>query len=285
MKVAVLGGNGQLGVDTCAAYGAQGHSVSALNHQDIEISNIDSVISVLGSLRPDIVINTAAMHHVDRCEEDVQKAFLINAVGARNLAIASNEVNFTLAHVSTDYVFDGRKAEPYSESDSPAPLNAYGNSKLAGELFVRSIAKRYFIFRTSALFGTSPCRAKGQNFVELMLRLGRERDEVRVVDSEVLSPTWTLDLARQMVPVSATEHFGLYHASAEGSCSWHQFAHRIFSLTRCNTKLSVASPNEFPAKVPRPAYSVLENAALKSSGWNTLKSWQDGLSEYLAHRR
>jgi dTDP-4-dehydrorhamnose reductase len=228
-------------------------------------------------------VNTAAMHHVENCEREPQKAFAVNGLGSRNLALISREINAVLIHVSTDYVFDGAKQNPYEETDAPRPLNVYGNTKLSGEHFVRGMCEKHFVLRTSAIYGKSPCRAKGGlNFVELMLKLARERGKVRVVDSEFVTPTRTTDIARQIVALSRSDSYGLYHATAEGSCSWHAFAGEIFSLTNTKVALEVAGPNEFPAKVPRPTYSVLENRALKSRGLNVFKPWQDGLREYLA---
>jgi dTDP-4-dehydrorhamnose reductase len=206
----------------------------------------------------------------------------VNALGARNLAIVARELDAKLVHVSTDYVFDGAKHQPYVEEDRAAPLNVYGNTKLAGEAFLQGLAEKYFIVRTSALYGKSPCRAKGgRNFVDLMLKLAAERDEVRVVDDEVVSPTSTAELAKQIVILGRTNHYGLYHATAEGSCSWYEFAREIFELEGVKTKLSVASANEFPSKVPRPKYAVLENHAFKALGLNSFQPWEDGLRTYL----
>ena len=188
-------------------------------------------------------------------------------------------------HVSTDYVFDGAKQAPYEEQDAPRPLNVYGNTKLAGEYFVRSTTEKHFVLRTSAIYGKSPCRAKGGlNFIELMLKLAKERGEVKIVDSEFVTPTATTEIARQMVALSRCDAYGLYHATAEGSCSWHQFARAIFELTGTKVSLKVAGPNEFPAKVPRPKYSVLENRTLKNRGLNVFTPWQDGVREYLGMR-
>jgi dTDP-4-dehydrorhamnose reductase len=162
----------------------------------------------------------------------------------------------------------------------------YGNSKLAGEHFVECVAERYFVVRTSGLYGKAPCRAKGgRNFVELMLKLGRERGEVRVVDDERVSPTNTRELARQIVALSRSDAYGLYHATAESSCSWHEFAQTIFALAQTQVNVKVASPDEFPAKTPRPKYSVLENRALKLAGLNTLGTWEEGLCDYLGASR
>jgi dTDP-4-dehydrorhamnose reductase len=285
MNVVVIGANGQLGSDLVTAFTDHGDTVHGLSHGDIEISDHNSVSHVLEGLQPQLVVNTAAMHHVENCEQAPEKAFAVNAVGARNLARASRSLGAVLMHVSTDYVFDGSKGTPYVEGDNPLPLNAYGITKLAGEHFVRDTTEKHFVVRTSGLYGKSPCRAKGGlNFIELMLKLARERGEVRVVDSEFVTPTSTAELAQQLVGLSGSNHYGLYHATAEGSCSWYEFAREIFALTDTKVKLHAAGPNEFPAKVPRPKYSVLENRALKSHNLNAFKPWQDGLQKYLDQR-
>jgi dTDP-4-dehydrorhamnose reductase len=282
MKVAVIGANGQLGTDVCHAFRVKGDQVIALNHADIDISNIDSVAKTLREAAPQLIVNTAAMHHVDRCEEHPDAAFAVNGIGSRNLAVAARDLAAALMHVSTDYVFDGKKGAPYTEHDVPGPLNVYGNTKLAGEYFIASTLEKHFIVRTSAIYGKNPCRAKGGlNFVELMLKLARERGEVKVVDSEFVSPTFTAEIAAQLVELGHTEFYGLYHGTAEGSCSWYEFAREIFALTNTQVKLNIAGPNEFPAKVPRPRYSVLENTALKAHGLNRFSSWNDGLRKYL----
>ena len=282
MKVVVLGSNGQLGSDVVRAFAENGDDVFPLTHSDIEIGNGESVASKLRELQPALVVNTAAMHHVENCELKPESAFAVNALGARNLALTARDIGAVLIHVSTDYVFDGGKTSPYEEDDPPRPLSVYGNSKLAGEYFVRSTLVKHFVLRTSAIYGKSPCRAKGGlNFIQLMLKLAKERGEVRVVDSEIVTPTSTSDLARQMVALSRCDSYGLYHATAEGACSWFEFAREIFALTDTQVNLKVAGPNEFPAKVPRPKYSVLENRGLKLLGLNTFRPWQEGLQDYL----
>lgn len=283
MKIAVIGSNGQLGADVVAAFQKVSAEPVALTHDDLDISDLGKVREVLSVVAPSIVINTAAMHHVENCERNPQRAYEVNCLGAGNLAAVTSELNAKLVHISTDYVFDGAKQAPYIESDLPAPLNVYGKTKVDGEALIRSTTEKYFIVRTSALYGKSPCRAKGgKNFVETMLKLAQERDELRVVDDEVVSPTSTAELATQIVELCCTSSYGLYHATSEGSCSWYQFAKTIFELTNTKVRLSIAGPNEFPAKVPRPKYSVLENQGLKSMGLNRLTSWQSELASYLA---
>ena len=286
MKVAVIGSNGQLGADLVDEYRSTGAVTTGLTHEDIDISSLDGTRRILAGVRPEVIVNTAAMHHVENCEKDPVRAYEVNAIGARNLAMVARELDAKVIHVSTDYVFNGAKVQPYVEDDRPAPLNVYGNTKLAGEAFLHGMGEKYFVVRTSALYGRNPCRAKGgKNFVDLMLKLGSERDEVRVVDDEIVTPTATAELAKQIVILARTDHYGLYHATAEGSCSWYQFAKAIFAQEGIRTKLNVASSAEFPAKVPRPKYSVLENRALKTFGLNSLQAWQNGLSSYLESQR
>lgn len=282
MRIGVIGANGQLGSDVCKAFEENRDQVTRMNHADLEIADASSVLDCLGRIKPDLVVNTAAMHNVEACEAQPDLAFSVNGVGARNLALAAAESGFTLVHVSTDYVFDGAKKEPYLETDAPLPLNVYANSKLSGEYFVRTIAPLHCVVRVSGLYGINPCRAKGgRNFVTLMLKLARERDEVRVVDDEVLTPTYTWDIARQLVKLASSGASGLFHVSAQGSCSWYRFAAEIFDLCGIKTKLSVAGPGEFPAKVPRPSYSVLDNGTLQRLGIDAMPHWTEGLRSYL----
>jgi len=284
MKIGIIGANGQLGHDLVGAFSEKGDEVFELNHNRIEISDIDSVSSVLKQVTPDIVINTAAMHNLEVCEKEPRKSFDVNGIGARNLALVSNEIDSLLIHFSTDYVFDGLKKTPYIESDLPSPLNVYGNTKLSGEHFIRSIARKHLVLRVSGLYGHSPCRAKGLNFVDLMLKLARERDEIRVVNDEELSPTTTEEIARQVVSISEMSQYGLYHVATQGSCTWFEFAKAIFELTKSKVKLSIADPSEFPLKVPRPKYSVLENHNLENAGINKMGHWRQALQKYIDTR-
>jgi dTDP-4-dehydrorhamnose reductase len=285
MKVAILGANGQLGADVAAAFLAEGDEVAALTHGDVEVSSLDLVRKSLESIRPDLVVNTAAFHNVERCEDEPASAFAVNAIGARNIAQVTDSLKAKVLHISTDYVFDGLKSTPYTEDDPPRPLNAYGNSKLAGEYFVRCVNPRHFVVRVSGIYGEHPCRAKaGFNFVEMMLKLSREREELRVVDDQRVTPTPTVEIARQLTILSKTANYGIYHATSEGSCSWYEFARAIFDLTGTKVRLERAQPGDFPTKARRPKNSVLENAALKSKSLNLFNHWREGLETYLAHR-
>ncbi len=286
MKIAVLGANGQLGSDVCVAFKKHGDSVVGLTHADIEISSRPSVDSVLDGIEPDLVVNTVAMHHVEKCEANPLGSFTVNGIGARNVAQWTCEHGAVLAYISTDYVFGGDRHSPYLETDLPTPLNVYGITKLAGEQFSANGNPKHFVLRVSGIYGLQPCRAKGgANFVEQMLKLAREREELRVVDDEYVSPTPTAQIADQLVKLSRTDAYGLYHATTEGSCSWYEFAAEIFALSGIKIRLERARPGEFPAKVPRPKYSVLENAGLKARSLNVFTDWRQGLRGYLAARK
>jgi dTDP-4-dehydrorhamnose reductase len=282
MKIMVIGSNGQLGSDISKRFQELGEEVFQINHDQMDVVNFSQCKRTIDRHRPELIVNTAAMHNVEKCEEDPITSFEVNGIGARNLALLSNDYDFALMHVSTDYVFDGQKKTPYLETDLPRPLNVYGNSKLAGEFFVSTIAVRYYITRVSGLYGINPCRAKGGlNFVDLMLKLAKERDEIRVVDDEVLTPTYTADIAGQIAKLASTNAYGIYHVTAQGACSWYQFAAKIFELTQVEVKLNVAGPDEFPMKVPRPKYSVLQNLQLQNRGLDTMPHWEHGLKRYL----
>jgi dTDP-4-dehydrorhamnose reductase len=285
VKVAVLGSNGQLGSDVCAAFVENGDQVIGLTHSDLEVTSASAVDAVLSASMPEFIVNTAAMHHVEKCEADPVAAFQGNAIGAKVVAQWAQQAGATIAYVSTDYVFDGKKGAPYVEADAAVPLNTYGITKLAGENYTAAIAPKYFVLRVSAIYGHQPCRAKGGlNFVEMMLKLSREREELRVVDDEFVTPTPTVQIAKQLVALSRSSNYGLYHGTAEGSCSWYEFADEIFRATSTKIRLEKARPGEFPAKVSRPKYSVLENHALKAVQLNVFTDWRDGLEGYLRAR-
>jgi len=222
MKIAVIGALGQLGMDICNILNLKGINLLKYDIDDLDISVKDSVHRIISENKPEIVINTAAFHNVPKCEDEPIRAFEVNALGSKYLAELSNEFNYYLIHISTDYVFDGLKKQPYIELDRPVPLNVYANTKLSGEQFIESIAQRYLIMRTSGIYGKNPCRAKGGvNFVELMLKFAKEKDEIRVVDDEILTPTSTIEVSRQIAEVVKKQPIGLSHATAEGYCSWY----------------------------------------------------------------
>jgi dTDP-4-dehydrorhamnose reductase len=284
MKAAIIGANGQLGVDLCRVLAAQKISVLPLTHRDIDVSDSGHVERVLSSIQADVVISTAAFHKVEECEKQPTQSFAVNAVGPRNLALACRRKNAVLVHFSTDYVFDGAQSRPYTESDLPRPLNVYGVSKLAGEHMLRLTWERHFVVRTCGLYGVAGSAGKGGNFVETRLKKANEGMPIRVVDDQVLTPTFTGDLAEAVSQLLRTEAYGLYHVSAEGECSWYEFARKIFELEELTVDLRPVSTREFPSPVQRPAYSVLSKQKLNHLGLG-MPRWEGGLSRYSAVRR
>ena len=281
LTAVVIGANGQLGSDVVSWWSSQGVTVVPLTHADIAIEDIDSVRNVLGAHRPDIVLSTAAFHNVPKCEEDPARSHAVNSLGALNLARTCASLGSTLATVSTDYVFDGAQRRPYLETDAPNPLNVYGATKLLGEYYTLNYAPRAYVFRVSGIYGRVPCRAKGGNFITTMQRAARERPEVRVVTDEVLTPTPTMEIAKASLAILQNGAPGLYHVSAEGECSWFEFAQVIFETLGLRTPLKPALVADFPSPVRRPTYSVLEKGALKSQGLPPLPHWRDALVEFL----
>jgi dTDP-4-dehydrorhamnose reductase len=283
MKVAVIGANGQLGTDLCRILADQNVPVLPLTRREIDVSDSTQVDRVLGALQADVVISTAAFHKVEECEKQAAQSFDVNAAGPRNLALACRQHNAVLVHFSTDYVFDGSERRPYAESDLPRPLNVYGVSKLAGEHMLRLTWERHFVIRTCGLYGVAGSAGKGGNFVETMLKKAGEGVPIRVVDDQVLTPTFTGDLAEAVSILIRTEAYGLYHVSAEGQCSWYEFARTIFELEKLTVDLRSVSSSQFSSPVQRPAYSVLSKQKLSQLGI-VMKTWREGLASYLAAR-
>jgi len=296
MKILLTGANGQLGSDLCVAL-AGGHTVIPVTRAGIETrlgaSQAGDVLQpaqmrdLITENKPELVLNTTAFNKVDVAEQDAAEALQVNAYAAQQLALLCREADVPLMHISTDFVFDGAKRAPYVESDLPNPLSAYGTSKLAGELLVRATWARHYIVRTCGLYGTAGSSGKGGNFVNTMLRLGRESatsaqpKPVRVVDDQICTPTATKDLAAQIAVLIETAAYGTYHINNHGSCSWYEFACKIFELAGLSPNVQPISSKTFNAPASRPPYSVLENAGLKRLGLDQMRDWQVALADYL----
>jgi dTDP-4-dehydrorhamnose reductase len=279
MKIAILGANGQLGQDLQRAL--QLHQLYALTRKDFDVTDHPRAQSVLMDLRPEVILNTTAYHRVDDCETHADLAYGTNALAVLNLIRAANDLNAVLVHVSTDYVFDGKSSQPYTETSVPFPLSVYANSKLAGEYLVRTAAKKYIQIRTCGLYGAAGSQGKGGNFVQTMLAKGRRGDAIRVVDDQEVTPTYTLDLAHQIALLLPAEQFGLFHMTNEGSCTWFAFARTIFELAGIDANLTPTTSDAYVTPAIRPRYSVLENARLKQLGLNQMRHWRDALVAYL----
>ena len=282
MKVAIIGANGQLGSDLVKAFTKE--EVIPLTHKDIEVCNYEETRNILRNLSPDVVINTAAYHKVDACEENVEKSFEVNAYAVRNLAFVCKDINVVLMHMGTDYIFGGEKTTPYVEDDLPNPINVYGVSKLAGEYFLKNIWEKHFIIRTSGLYGVAGSSGKGGNFIELMLNLAKSGKQIRVVTDQVLSPTYTKELAQKMGQIVDTEEYGLYHVTGNNHCSWYEFAQAIFEISGVKADLSPTTTEEFGAKAKRPRYSVLDNFRLRQLGMDDMKNWREALRKYMLEK-
>lgn len=273
--ILVVGANGMLGHDLIDLLGARGHGIDI---EDIDITDLASVLTVIGELKPEVVINCAAYTDVDGCESNTEKAMAVNGEGVGYLAMACRDLGSLLVQVSTDYVFDGGKGTPYLEDDAPCPLSVYGESKLAGEMNA-AFAKEYLIVRTQWLYGLH-----GKNFVETMLRLGAEKDELTVVDDQIGSPTWTVDLARAIIALVDNGCRGVYHAANSEFCSWNGFAKAIFAESGLNVTVSPMTTDELNRPARRPLYSTLECGKLiRDTGFQP-QTWRTALREYLRLR-
>jgi len=279
MRVAVVGAGGQLGAELVDRLGAQ---AVPLTHADIEIADRDSVRRALSAAGPDAVVNCAAWNLVDQAEQEPEAAFRVNAVGPRLLAVDCAERAIPLLHVSTDYVFGlDTPTRPLRESDLPAPVNVYGASKLAGEHCVRSASPRHLVVRTCGLYGRPGTGSKG-NFVRTILKLARERDELRVVNDQRCTPTSACDLAAALVDLLATEASGTFHAVNSGDCTWHELAAATVEQAGLSTRVVPVATAEFPRPARRPAYSVLDCSRLEATIGRPLPPWRDALGRYLA---
>lgn len=282
MRVLIIGGRGQLGTDLVRVL--CDWDVTATTSAELDVCDFAGTRRRLLDLRPELVINTSAFHRVDDCEDEAERAFLVNVHAVRNLAKVCSEIDAVLAHFSTDYVFGGDRDRPYTEDDMPCPLSVYGGSKLSGEHMVRAYCPRHFVVRTCGLYGVAGASGKGGNFVETMLRLAHAGKPIRVVNDQVLTPTYTLDLAMKIKELVQTQSYGLYHLTSASSCSWFEFAGKVFELAGVQPDFGPTTSVAFASKARRPAYSVLDNARLRALGLYDLRPWQEALAAYMREK-
>lgn len=275
-KILVTGCNGQLGRAINRKYeGNSAYELINTDVQELDITNVDEVVRMVDTVKPDVIVNCAAHTNVNKCESDWDNAYRINAIGPRNLSIAATKVHARMMHISTDYVFDGTATVPYKEFDATNPCGAYGRTKLEGEKFVQQFAARFYIVRTAWLYGD------GNNFVRTMLNLAKTNDEVRVVGDQFGSPTSTRVLADIIAALIETDNYGIFHGTCEGSCSWADFTDEIFRLSGVDTKVNHITTEEYPTPAKRPAYSVLEKYMLKLTMNYTVEDWKTAIQEYI----
>ncbi|SPF55823.1 Spore coat polysaccharide biosynthesis protein SpsK [Candidatus Desulfosporosinus infrequens] len=279
MKVLITGAGGQLGTDLTVLLqrNPERYQVFPLTRSELDITKQEQVEKTLQTIRPDIVIHCAAYTNVDQAEIDSDQAYKVNALATRFLATAVEQNQAKLVYLSTDYVFDGIKNKPYHEDDIPNPLNIYGQTKLAGEKFVQSISTRYFIVRTSWVYGQH-----GPNFVKTMLSLAQNHQELDVVNDQVGSPTYSVDLAQFLQILIKTDYYGIFHATNSGQCSWYEFAKAIFEESGADISVNPCKTTEFPRPAHRPALSVLEHRAIRLHALSDLRPWREALRDYLS---
>lgn len=275
MRVIITGAKGQLGNDLAKAFA--GEELSLWDIQELDITDFAAVSREIGKVKPHLIINSAAYTNVDGCESEMETAFKINAVGTQNLAIAARANGSDIVYVSTDFVFDGDTSDPYTEFDDPNPLSVYGRSKLAGERYVTSLTNRHYIVRTAWLYGHG-----GNNFVKTIIKLARERDQLRIVNDQIGSPTYSLDLAYKIAEISRSGGYGIYHATNSGSCSWYDFTLEILRHDGSQTPVVPIASSELNRPAPRPAFSELRNLSLELRGLTPMRPWQEALADYFA---
>ncbi|WP_440113292.1 dTDP-4-dehydrorhamnose reductase [Paenibacillus sp. QZ-Y1] len=282
MKVLVTGASGQLGRDMVLLLEKEGHDVLACEREQLDITDQLQCNDVISTYHPEVVIHCAAYTAVDAAETDVDGAYLVNATGTRNIAVAAEQIGAKLIYISTDYVFDGTSDVPYQEYDNTNPQSVYGKSKRAGEVLVQSLSSRWFIVRTSWVYGVY-----GNNFVKTMLKLGQEKPKLQVVHDQKGSPTYTVDLAHFLLELMSTEKYGVYHASNSGVCTWYEFTQAIFEEAQLlpgfhiQAEVDPCATDQFPRPAPRPRNSVMEHLAIRTNGINDLRPWREGLRDFL----
>lgn len=283
MRILIIGSRGQLGSDLtkCLTH----HDLLTPSHSVLDVTRFDDVNTYLHEERPEVVVNTSAFHDVPKCEQQPEKAFMVNAVGPKNLASVSKSIGARFFHISTDYVFNGEKGLPYEETDRTSPLMIYGASKVAGEQLAFAENEQSRIVRTTGLFGHNPCRAKpgGRNFIELMLYLGKKNDTMKVVRDQLCCPTYTPDLARQIqIMLEQDCAPGIYHAVTPEGTSWYEFAKMIFETAGMDVALKPVSSDHFPSGFRRPLDSRLALLSLKNTGLLLMRPLHEVLVDYFA---
>ncbi len=275
MKILITGSNGMLGHDLIEALKDK-HELVLTTSKTLDITDRDSTIECIKENKPDVVINSAAYTDVDGCETNQDLAYAVNGEGVRNLALGCREVGCPLVHVSTDYVFDGTARDPIDEEGVIGPISVYGKSKLKGEEAILEILDKYFIVRTAWLYGIN-----GKNFPKTMLELAKNHKEITVVYDEVGTPTYTPDLAYGISQLIETDHYGIYHLTNSGSCSWCEFSRYIFEIADKDVKVIPVTASEFSRPAPRPSYSVLKNKRWIENGFEPLRDYKEAIQEYI----
>ena len=276
MCVLVTGVKGQLGYDVVNVLQSRGYKVIGVDREEMDLMNNQMIQKFIMDARPSAIIHCAAYTAVDKAEEEWEICYQVNAEATRIIAKCAKELDIKLIYISTDYVFDGTKHGEYVETDIPNPINVYGASKLKGEKYVQELLDKYYIVRISWVFGEN-----GNNFIKTMQRLGKERNELNIIDDQIGSPTYTADLAPLLVDMMEIDKYGVYHATNEGFCSWYQFANEIFKQSNIQVKTNPILTNQYPTLAKRPINSKMSKAKLIENNFQLLPNWKQALDDYL----
>ena len=282
MKILVTGSDGQLGSELMEQLEKSSQNIDLCKStiSDFDITDYDKTKNYILDFSPDLIINCAANTNVDDCEKNIDLAYRVNAIGSRNVALSANICDASLVYISTDYIFDGSKNRPYNEFDIPNPLNIYAKTKLAGECFVKDFTHKFYIIRTSWLYGKN-----GHNFVKTILKLAKKDSELKVVDDQIGSPTDAKSLASQIIKIIDRGPYGTYNVSCNGYCSWYEFACEIVKLAGLKAKIVPIRTEDYPLPATRPRYSVLDNYMLRLENIDIMPNWNDSLINFLNENR
>ena len=283
MRILLLGAGGQLARDLARSLAH--HTLFPRSHGELDICHRDSVESTCREVEPECIINTAAYHRVDDCEDRPDLAFAVNAAAVCTLAHAAQRYHASLLHFSTDFVFDGAKRAPYTEADRPHPLSVYGCSKWAGERVIEAYCEKHWIVRTCGLYGAGGSNSKGGNFLRSILHAAQHGKPLRVVTDQIVTPTYTADLAAKVSELIDYQVYGVYHMTNAGECSWFDFAKEILRQSGLDAEIAPVTAREYAAKARRPAYSVLDNARMRALGIKEFRPWQHALADFIASER
>jgi dTDP-4-dehydrorhamnose reductase len=275
MKVLIIGSEGMLGHDLVDILSVE-NKISTTTIDTLDITDIQKTIETVKNINPDVVVHAAAFTDVDGSESNPDIAYKVNSIGTRNVAVACQEADSALVYICTDYVFDGTKGSSYQEYDQTNPLSIYGKTKHLGEVYIRDILNKFYIVRTSWLYGYH-----GPNFITTMLNLAEKYDSISVVGDQIGSPTYTVDLATAIAQLIKNPSYGIYHITNSDHCSWYEYAQEIFKIAGINMDITPVTTEEYGSPAPRPKYSVLENYNWKMEGFPEIRSYKTALREYM----
>ena len=276
MKVLVTGVNGQLGYDVVKELEKRGHQAIGVDRKEMDLTSTQQIKECIENVKPEAIIHCAAYTAVDKAEDEEELCRRVNAIATKDIAECAKKLDIPMIYISTDYVFDGTKDGEYTEEDIPNPINVYGKTKHEGEVYVQEILDKFYIVRISWVFGEN-----GNNFIDTMLRLSKERDSLNVINDQVGSPTYTKDLAPLLVNMIETEKYGIYHATNEGYCTWYEFAKEIFKVANIDIEVKPINTSEYIVKASRPMNSKMSKDKLKKNEYDSLSNWKTSIKKYM----